>query len=260
LSLDNVFTVAGIAIEAAIIGLLIHRKIWRKLPIFSVYCVWALLSDGGTAAIRLFHPGWYNIKFFAGETVIDFALQLCVLVELAWSVLHPLHNRLSRKALPVLAAAIVLLGVGIWPFAGISIALPSQEWRFVFQLQQTASILRVVFFLLLAGFSQLLCLGWRDRELQVATGFGFYSIVSLAVAALSAHQSTVVQIRNLYLLVALSFVCSLTYWVASFAQKEAERREFTPQMQAKLITLAEAVHLTCAALADGGNPQVPGGC
>ena len=43
------------------------------------------------------------------------------------------------------------------------------------QLQHTVSILRILFFLVLAGGSQLLSIGWRDRELQVATGLGFYS-------------------------------------------------------------------------------------
>ena len=35
-----------------------------------------------------------------------------------------------------------------------------------------------------------------------------------------------------------SYLCSLLYWVYSFAQKEAERREFTPQMQNVLLAMA----------------------
>jgi hypothetical protein len=50
--------------------------------------------------------------------------------------------------------------------------------------------------------------------------------------------------------VAISFVCSLFYWVWSFAQKEAERHGFTPQMRHTLLALAEAVHVTRTALTE----------
>jgi hypothetical protein len=89
--------------------------------------------------------------------------------------------------------------------------------------------------------------------LQVATGFGFYSLVSLAVAVLNTHHATAVRFKNLYYAVAISFLCSLFYWVWSFAQKEAERHEFTPQMRHTLLTLAEAVHVTRATLTENAG-------
>ena len=35
-----------------------------------------------------------------------------------------------------------------------------------------------------------------------------------------------------------SYVCSLLYWAYCFAQQEAARREFTPQMQNFLLAVA----------------------
>ena len=113
----------------------------------------------------------------------------------------------------------------------------------VVQMQQTVSILRVLFFLGLAGCSQVLSLGWRNRELQVATGFGFYSLVSLAVAGINSHLSTKSQYQQLYWVVAVSFLCSLLYWVFSFAQREDERREFTPEAREFLLALAKSAHV-----------------
>ena len=49
--------------------------------------------------------------------------------------------------------------------------------------------MRILFFLAIAGCSQLLSIGWRDRELQIATGLGFFSIVSLTVAMLHTSQA-----------------------------------------------------------------------
>jgi hypothetical protein len=108
-------------------------------------------------------------------------------------------------------------------------------------LQQTTSILRILLFLGMAGCSQLLSIGWRDRELQVATGLGVYSLVSVGVTMIQTHQSTGAhgsQYAHLNQFVVGSFLCSLLYWVFSFAQKEAERREFTPQMQNLLLAVA----------------------
>lgn len=243
MNLDSAIGVTGVLIEIAVLALLIYRRVWRTLPIFFAYCVWALASDGAAYGMKIFSQAGYGFNFYAPETVLDDSLQFCVLVELAWSVLRPLRANLSRKALFAVAAAILAVGAAIWPFAAIAgLDLP-RAWRLLYQLQQTVSILRIVFFLGLAGCSHFISMNWRNRELQVATGFGFYSFVSVAVAVLNAHQSTGLQLSHLYRIVAVSFLCSLVYWVFSFAQKEAARHEFTPQMQSTLMALARSAHL-----------------
>jgi hypothetical protein len=146
---------------------------------------------------------------------------------------------------------VVALGAAIWPFAvipGFNNWPP--EWHLLIRLQQTASILRVLFFLALAGCSQLLSIGWRDRELQVATGLGFYSMVSLAVAMLHTHLAMGAQYTHLNQVVVASYLCSLLYWVFSFATKEAERRELSPQMQSLLLSVAGTARTARIALAD----------
>jgi hypothetical protein len=150
----------------------------------------------------------------------------------------------------------------IWPFASIQglSGLPV-DFRNLVRLLQTTSILRVLFFLILAGFSQLLSIGWRDRELQVVTGLGFYSLVSLSVAMLQAHQTQWQQYSHLNQLVVASYFCSLLYWVVCFAQKEAERKEFTPQMQNFLLALAGTARTTRVDLLDSTSvkPRRPEG-
>jgi hypothetical protein len=243
----NLFSLAGILAELLLVGLLLYKHVGRKLPVFLVYCCWALLSDVTAFVMRVYFPAGFGIGFYIGINVVDFALQLCVLVELAWSVLLPLQTYLSRKALPLIGAAVLAAGAALWPFAGLAgMEHTTPAWHFLMQLQQTASILRVSFFLLLAICSHLLSIGWRDRELQVATGFGFYSLVSLAVAVLNTHHATMTHFKDLYWAVAISFVCSLFYWVGSFARKEAERHEFTPQMRETLLALAGAVRVARA--------------
>jgi hypothetical protein len=49
----------------------------------------------------------------------------------------------------------------------------------------------------------------------------------------------------------------LLYWLVSFAQKEAERREFTPQMQNFLLAMGGAAHSTRVALTESRTGKAP---
>jgi len=216
--------------------------------------VWGLLSDAGNYIVQQYFAQSYTTVYFI-ETIVDSALEFSVLVELAWSVLRPIRASLSRKTLLVVAVLIVAAGVALWPFSGIrDLGHYPPIWRDLVHLQQTTSFLRVLFFMLLAGCSQLLSIGWRDRELQVATGLGFYSIVSMAVTVLQSHQGMGQQYVHLNQFVSASYVLSLAYWAFSFATKEAERREFTPQMQSFLLAMAGTARTTRIALAEPPTP------
>jgi len=226
-------------VEAAVVGLVLYRRVWRTLPVFLVYCIWALVSDGVACGVSL-SKGGYTLEFYFADTAIDAVLQFAVFIELAWSVLRPLRSRLSRRGIWVIAAMILVACGVIWPFADIAgLSSPTRGWHLMIQMQQTVSILRILFFIVLAGCSQLLGLGWRDRELQVATGFGFYSLVSIAVAMVNARMTTASEFRDLYRLVAASFMISLSYWVFCFAWPDVERREFSPQMEHILLSMAK---------------------
>ena len=87
-----------------------------------------------------------------------------------------------------LGLVILAVCAAIWPLArAAEVPDLSRELHRLLHLQQSFSILRILFFLLLAGCSQLLSLDWRDRELQIATGLGIYSMVSVAVSVLHAR-------------------------------------------------------------------------
>jgi hypothetical protein len=252
MSLDNAMWLALILIEAAIVGLLLYRRVWRILPVFCVYCIWDLSSNVGAYLINHYDPRAYFTAYLM-QLIVDSALEFGVLVELAWSVLRPLRASLSRLTLLVIGALILLAGAAIWPFAALpGLVHVSKQSLLLVQLQQTVSILRILLFLLLAGFSQLLSISWRDRELQVATGLGLYSLAGLAAAMIHMRQTTASQYQHLGELVVAGNICCLLYWVFSFAQKEAARREFTPQMQNMLLSVAGAARVTRVALQDSG--------
>lgn len=244
MQLDNILWIAGSVAEAAVVALLIYRRGWRTFPIFFVFCAWDLLGSVGSYVVLHFFPGGYVTTYLI-ETVVVTALEFSVLIELAWSVLRPIRASLPRSSPIVIALIVLAAGAAIWPISGLhQIASVNSEMRNIVRVQQTASMLRILFFVLLAGCSQLLSIGWRDRELQVATGLGFYSLVSLSATILHSQQMTTASYSHLYQVVVASYLCSLLYWVFSFAQKEAVRREFTPQMQSFLLAVAGSARAT----------------
>jgi len=241
-----------------VIALLLYRRAWRTLPVFLIYSIWTLVgSVGAYTILRSFSHSIY-LSIYLAELIIDSTLLFGVLVELGWSILRPLRSSLQRRFLLLIALFILAVGAAIWPFAAVpGAASEPHEVAILMHMQQTFSILRIVVFVMLAGSSHLLSIGWRDRELQIATGLGFTSMVGLAVAILHTHQTTREQYSNLNRFVVASYLCSLLYWIFCFSQQEEKRREFTPQMQSMLLAVAGAARSTRIGISDLGPERPP---
>jgi hypothetical protein len=251
-ALDSALLIALPVGEAITLGCLLRRKTWRTLPLFVSYLAWGLVSDTALFFVLNDAPGLYK-SYYTVETVVDSILMFSVLVELGWSVLRPVRSSLPRGTLLFLILLVGVVGLLIWPLATRT-SSPHMDAPslLLFHIEETFAILRVVCFLVMAGFSQLLSIGWRDRELQVATGLGIFSIVSLLVMLLHAQQQQVT--TDLYywldLVVSISYLCTLSYWVYCFSAKEQERKEFSPQMQQLLLLMGGGARTSTIALTD----------
>jgi hypothetical protein len=93
----------------------------------------------------------------------------------------------------------------------------------------------MLIFAAIAGFAQLLGIGWRNRVLQLATGLSFYSAVELIVSLVGRYHGDSPSLEATGI-VATTLELAYFNWV--FATKEAARREFSPQMEQFLVTLA----------------------
>jgi len=259
-NLDTKLFLAGFVAEAAMVALVVFRRVYRTLPFFSAYIVWSLVSDGVQFSLVTRFPDAYLNIFLTGA-IIDYLFIFGVLVELSMSVLRPVRSSLPRGAIIAVGIVIALAGAAIWPFAkspGLDQLRP--EYQLLVHLQLTTSALRILFFLALALCSQWLSIGWRDRELQIATGFGFYSLASLSAALFHNNQAVGNAILNtqyhvIDLMVVASYVCSIAYWIVCFAQEVPERREFTPQMQSFLLAVAGNARTTRMAMTNSPDSK-----
>jgi hypothetical protein len=235
MNLGNSLWLIGIVAEALVLALLGLRGVWRVLPVFTLYCVWDLVGNGLVLTLTD-HSATSFLKLFLVLTVVDAIFIMAVLTEVFWSVLRPLHSSLPRQTIYYLLAFLGLIAAFAWPFT--SAQGFGKFTSLVIHIQQVSALLRIVVFIILVALSQFLSLSWRDRELQIATGLGFYSLVSFGAMLAHTHKANVLQYSTLNELVIGSYLCSLLYWVYSFAQKEAKRHEFTPQMQNVLLAMA----------------------
>lgn len=252
-NVDTIFWISGITLEAAVICVLLYRRIGKLFPYFLAYSIWSEIGSIGAYTLFWKRPGTYVTAYLA-VTIIDAVLLFCVLIELGLTILRPLRSSLPRSTPLILACIILIVGGVIWPF----VSFPGASHfpliaREVARLEQDLSVLRILAFLALAACSQLLSIGWRDRELQIATGLGFYSLVSVVVTVLHSYQTTGIQYAHLNRVGVASYFCSMIYWIVSFSQKEVERREMTPEMRSFLLALAGAARTTRTALASSSS-------
>jgi len=260
LNLDTILGLSGVVAEAAVVVFALRARLFRLTPVFCCYLAWSLVADvalsiaaghWGAGSVKYFHVYWV-------EMIVDSLFVFAVLVELEWAVLRPIRSSLPKQSILILAFLVLAAGAIIWPLARLALPPNLSPVGIIFvQLEQTIAALRVVFFIAMAGFSQLLSIGWRNRELQIATGLGFYSMFGLTIAIIHAHQSVGQAYHLLDAVGTASYICSLLYWIASFAQQEEERHEFTPQMRSFLLAVTGAARGTRISLAESGIGPPP---
>lgn len=256
MSLETAIWLVGVLLEAGLCALLCYRRIWRTLPIFFAYCFWDLGSN--LLVYLAFHKIslHHYLTVYLVQTVIDSVLVLCVLAEIVRSLFSPLGRSVARRAVFGFGILILCTGSIAWWLAEIPLTgkvLNQLHW--LLHLQQTTSIVRILFFLALALSARFLSIGFRDRELQIATGFGVYSLVSLGVEMAKSHAVTVSVLRPLNVLVVASYLVSLGYWVVCFARKDAPRSKFTPQMQNFLLAVAGSARQGRSTLSKQAEPH-----
>jgi hypothetical protein len=111
------------------------------------------------------------------------------------------------------------------------------------------AVLKLLLFASLAGFAQMLGIGWKSHVLQLATGLAFYAGVSLLIQISSTHvpvssTSYLPHIDRLMEIQTVAYIGTLVFWTWAFSRNEAPRKDFTPQMQEVLVTIAQSAKRT----------------
>ena len=243
--LETVLWLMGIAGQIILLVTLLYRRIYRTFPVFSAFILWNSLSDLFQLAVLMGHHDSSSVLYYRtcfAINVVQYALEIGVFVEIATNVLKPVRRSLPAGIVYILLICMAVIAVAGFVFAAHLNAASLTHLRAFFVVDTSVAILQVLTFMLIAGFSQVLGLTWKNHVLQLASGLAFYAaitlIVSLAHSYLRAGPEYAAKYREIGHLGIAGYLCSLSYWSYSFARKEAPRKEFSPQMAQLLVSMS----------------------
>ncbi len=228
MTLGVALSLAHIGLASALVAHMALRRVFRPSPVFFAY----LCFDLGSSAVGLAicrSSGfcvWY-LRFFLFAYAGDLLLYLWVLAELGKNLLR--FNRKSRPqwklAVPLFVVAAVLIGsLSRWA------ATPSRTLlaNICFLTMRADGALEFAGFLALISWSGLRKLRWPERELRIATGFGFVAFVWFLVSLLEFKWNAGPVYYWLYQSGQAAGLAALAYWLYYFwidAEREPAVRD-----------------------------------
>jgi len=244
-NLETVLWLMGIAGQILLLGTLIFRRLYRTFPLFTALIFWNSLSDLFQLAVLLGHHDSNSLFYYRtcfAINVVQYALELGVFVEIATNVFKPVRRSLPTGALYILFGCMAVIAIGGFLFAARLNSATVAHTRAFTVVDTTVAILQVLTFVLVAVFSQVLGLTWKNHVLQLASGLAFYAAITLIVSLVHSYLRAGPDYAEKYREIAhfgiAGYLCSLSYWCYSFARKEAPRKEFSPQMAQLLVSMS----------------------
>jgi hypothetical protein len=239
------FYLLGLIAEISLFVVLIVRRQYKNFPVFTVCIASNLLNDIGFVALAVAFPIHVEQSVAFTLLPLQYLLDLAVLLEISWNVLRPVHASLPHGSV---RAFVVMLTVSL--LGGVLLAYHFGHTGNKIQyikapLDLMVGLLRMLIFVSTAAFAQLLGIGWRNKVLQLATGLSFYSAVDLIVSLVERYSGAS---RELEAVRMIAVTLQLSFFVWVFTTKEVRRREFSPQMEQFLVTLAGRAKLARTAL------------
>jgi hypothetical protein len=223
----------GLLGQVILFVILIVRRKYRSFPIFTSYIAFNLFYDIGLGALIVGNPNGFGRSLAFALLPVQYLIEIAVLLEIAWHVLRPVHVSLPKGSIRFFILSVIVAVIGGTLLAWHVDTTGNKLEDIKAPLDLTVGFLRLLVFVATAAFAQLLGINWKDKVLQLATALSFYSAASLILSLVERFAGNNMEpIRGFLFLLE---VCSLV-WV--FTTKDAERREFSPQMEQFLITLA----------------------
>jgi hypothetical protein len=241
----SAFSILGLIAEIALLVILVVRRQYKAFPVFTLYIAFNLFNDVAVGALAGLSSHQVGQAVALALLPLQYLIELGVLLEIAWNVLRPVHTSLPRGTVKVFIAFIVLAIAGGGLLASQIHPTGNRVYDIKAPMDLTVGLLRILIFGLTVGFAHVLGIGWKDRVLQLATALSFYSAADLIVSLGERHNGGPNALEPLR---GVAYLFELSFLVWAFTTKDVRRREFSPQMEQFLVTLAGRAKLARTAL------------
>lgn len=258
LTFNSMSVATGLLLQAMLCIVLFRKGLARFYPIFVIYLLSNLVGDplswiwnDGSDAYR---------RYYFVVTILDYVLQLLVVFEIGKNVLRPSKRSIPFPLMPVVTVAVLLCAIVAASFSPQAQTFGDGNLvQLSLRVTLGLAVLKLLLFAALAGFAQVLGIGWKSHVLQLATGLAFYAGVSLLIQITSSHVANtdsgayVAHLQRLMQIQSAAYNAALVFWIWAFSRNEAPRKDFTPQMQEVLVTIAGAAKRTRLAITRSGD-------
>lgn len=208
--------VAGLLMNAALLAVLVWKRLAREVPWFTAWTAWAVVSTVGLFFGRAHGNRQLYATLYWTAAFVELVLELAVVFELAAVVFRRRGTWIanSRKRLASRAGASVVVAVVL--AVGITPAAISARDALYCRISLFETVLFTGLFFALMTVSQQLGVSWRDLVIREGAGFLLLNLCSFLTDTLHAYWRTAGMFGDLEHLRMSIYLAVLLYWIIVF--------------------------------------------
>jgi hypothetical protein len=239
--IQNVLWAAGGIANAVLLVVLIVKRRWREFPIFTSWITFLTVQE--LALYLISRSGSKNLyaEIYWFSLLLEFFLQVGVVVEMARIVLRPTGNwmREARSRFFLSGLLAILIAVVVVLIFHPSGQMGLRAWEIRGNL--FAGFIICELYTAMMAAANRLGLQWGNHVMGLGNGLFFWALVAVAVDALHDVLGSDRWVVTMYNVKGLVWIAATIYWVISFWQPQRERLPLSPEMQQYLVNLHRRV-------------------
>jgi hypothetical protein len=229
---DVALWVASFAAHVLLFAVLVARKRARHFPAFTAYNGFVVV-ESVALFVTIKHAALYSWLYW-GSQVVEFVLQIAVVVEIARHVFKPF----GRWAAGARSFWIGACGVSLVAALGLTFIAsphaPTFAWAWVIKGNLFAVMLTCMISIAVLLTARQYGLAWRNHVIGLAQGWTFWAFLTFVVETCHSYFGYAAFYGPLTYLGELATVGSTVYWIFTFWQEEPSRA-MSPEMLEILV-------------------------
>ncbi len=235
------FWIAGLVLNLALLFVLVFRHRWRQFPVFTTMLTFTLARS--IALMVIYQRGsmhWYTVVYSAAY-LIDFALQLGVVLEIARILLRPTGTWVQDARSRI--ATLGLAGIGVAGLFAWWIAPPGSNVLRTWQVRSNLFTSMVIceLFIVMAFTASRLGLGWRNHVMAIGQGLTAWSTLMVAKTALESFLGTQIHYLDLEQVRSATYIAAIFWMIVQLWRDEPERKPISPDLHEYILALHRRV-------------------
>jgi hypothetical protein len=236
-TLDNILWAAGFIVNAALLLVLIWKERWREFPVFTSWMAFDVLLT--IALFGIYREGLSRLygEVYWLSAIVDFLLQIGVVLEMARIVLRPTGTWLrdARTRFLLIGSLGALLAAAV-AFA-IQPATPTSLDAWEVRGNLFTSMIVCELFLAMMMSANRLGLHWGNHVMGLSRGLTVWAMVAFSVDALHGVFGATGTFNMLERVRSIVWIGAVGYWAVVFWRPQTERLPLSPEMRKYLIDL-----------------------